>query len=73
MNAETDKLFTIDEVADYCRVSPERIRQAARNHEIEYLDFGLGTKRSRNRRFTKGAVDRWLNSLRNDTQQNVIL
>lgn len=59
-----EKILTTEDVAAYCKVSVRRVRAAIMNREIEYLDFAPpGSKRSKSKRFTQSAVERWLKSV----------
>ena len=64
---KSDRLLTVQEVADYARVKPRRILQACRSGELLSVNFGRGTKHVWERRFTPEEVERWIKSL---TEQN---
>jgi excisionase family DNA binding protein len=69
----TEKFLTLEEVADYARVPLRRIREALRNHEIDFLDFSPpGSTRPKMRRVTQAAVDRWLQSLSQQKEPQIL-
>jgi excisionase family DNA binding protein len=69
----TEKILTLQEVADYLRVPIRRIREAVRNREIEFLDFSPpGSTRPKTRRFTQAAVDRWMQSLSQQKEPQIL-
>jgi excisionase family DNA binding protein len=69
----TEKILTLKEVADYLRVPVRRIREAVRKREIEFLDFSPpGSTRPKTRRFTQASVDRWLESLSQQKEPQIL-
>jgi excisionase family DNA binding protein len=69
----TERILTLQEVADYVRVPIRRIREAVRNREIEYLDFSPpGSTRPKTRRFTQAAVNKWLSSLSQQKEPQIL-
>jgi excisionase family DNA binding protein len=67
-----EKILTTQRVADYCKVSKRRVWAAVRKGELEYLDFGTLGK-SRTRRFTRAAVERWLASISSQKSEGEII
>lgn len=62
----SEKLWLLAEVAAFARVPPRRILAACRKGELEFLDLSTGEgKRAKTRRFTQGAIERWLASKTN--------
>ena len=70
----TEKLLTIKEVAEYVRVPLRYVQAAVRNREIEYIDLGTvkGGPHTRLKRFTQTAIKRWLESLSQHKEPQIL-
>jgi hypothetical protein len=69
----TEPLFTLHEVAERCRVPVRRIREAIRAREIDFIDFSPpGSIRPKIRRITESAVNKWLQSLSQNKEPQIL-
>ena len=62
---ETRPLWTVEEVANYLRYSPEKVRQMARLHKIPAI------KMERGWRFVSSEVKDWVHAKENSLQSGV--
>jgi len=69
----TEKLLTLQEVANRCQLPLRKIREAVRKRELEYIEFtpryDMGRK---TRRITHAAVQKWLESLSQQKETTIL-
>jgi excisionase family DNA binding protein len=69
----TEKILTLQEVADYVRVPLRKIREAVRNRELEFIEFTPGYALGRKtRRITQSQLNKWLNSLSQPKEPTIL-